>query len=108
MRDLSLPQIVEDVPSLPLDLPLVLMKPKEECATAEVYKVADTPDHVICLTWCNMYYAHVMLALMHAFEHWPNICAHTCLYTDVHFVCQNVCAHRLHTDIHLCVHVMIS
>lgn len=31
-------EVVEDVPPLSLDLPLVLMKPKEECSTAEVYK----------------------------------------------------------------------
>ena len=39
---LCLPQIVEDVPPLPLNLPLVLVKPKEECSTAEVYKVSYT------------------------------------------------------------------
>ena len=33
---------MEDVPPLPLNLPLVLVKPKEECSTAEVYKVSYT------------------------------------------------------------------
>eukprot|EP00249_Psilotum_nudum_P020525 c27742_g1_i1 orf=733-2022(-) len=31
-------EVVQDVSPLPLDLPLVLVKPKEECSTAEVYK----------------------------------------------------------------------
>lgn len=31
-------EVVEDVSALSLDLPLVLIKPKEECSTAEVYK----------------------------------------------------------------------
>ncbi|MCO5580050.1 hypothetical protein L7F22_033916 [Adiantum nelumboides] len=31
-------EIVEDIPPLPLDMPIVLIKPKEECSTAEVYK----------------------------------------------------------------------
>ncbi|KAJ3669216.1 hypothetical protein LUZ60_011166 [Juncus effusus] len=32
-------EIIEDIPNaLPLNLPMVLMKPKEECSTAEVYK----------------------------------------------------------------------
>ncbi|KAI5079847.1 hypothetical protein GOP47_0005326 [Adiantum capillus-veneris] len=31
-------EIVEDIPPLSLDIPMVLIKPKEECSTAEVYK----------------------------------------------------------------------
>jgi len=33
-------QIVQDLPPpFPLDLPMVLIKPREACSTAEVYKV---------------------------------------------------------------------
>lgn len=31
-------EIVEDIPPISLDVPMVLIKPKEECSTAEVYK----------------------------------------------------------------------
>lgn len=34
------PKIVQDLPSpFPFDLPMVLIKPREACSTAEVYKV---------------------------------------------------------------------
>lgn len=37
---LGLMQIVQDLPPpFPLDLPMVLIKPREACSTAEVYKV---------------------------------------------------------------------
>lgn len=33
-------QIVQDIPSpIPSDIPMVLIKPQQECFTAEVYKV---------------------------------------------------------------------
>lgn len=32
-------QVVQDVPSISYDIPMVLIKPPEACSTAEVYKV---------------------------------------------------------------------
>lgn len=33
-------QVVQDIPQpIPLDIPMVLIKPQQACATAEVYKV---------------------------------------------------------------------
>lgn len=33
-------QVVQDIPPpIPLDTPMVLIKPQEECSTVEVYKV---------------------------------------------------------------------
>ena len=35
-----LDQVVQDIPPpIPLDTPMVLIKPQEECSTVEVYKV---------------------------------------------------------------------